>query len=216
MATLYRSPFGRVMSAMARMAWWCHKPIMLYGYKDPASKRFRKFVRISSTVTVVEKQHFSIGDHVWIWHHSILDASGGLEIGEGCQIGAWVGIFTHGSNNALRVLGRRFVEIPHAQREGYVRGPVKIGAYTFVASGVMILPGVTIGKGCIIGPNSIVMSDVPDFSVIATPPGRAVGNTLRTDAALLEKVDFSETYYAPELLPKLRQMIEEARSADKK
>jgi acetyltransferase-like isoleucine patch superfamily enzyme len=204
------------MSAVARLLFRFQKPIMLYGYTDPATRRFRKFVRLSSTASIVQAEKLSIGDYVWVWHHTILDATGGLEIGEGCQIGAWVGLFTHGSNNAIRLLGPGFVHIPNTERQGYIRGPIKIGAYTFISSGAVVLPGVTIGKGCVIGPHSLIMSDVPDYAVIVTPPGRTAGSTLRTDAGLLEKVDFTSTYYAPELLPQLRQMLEEARTAEKK
>ncbi|MBI5387439.1 MAG: acyltransferase [Verrucomicrobia bacterium] len=213
---LYRSPCGQVMSLLARLLCQFHKPLMLYGYTDPATKSFQKYVRMSSTVTIVQAGKLSIGDHVWIWHHSILDATGGLEIGEGCQIGAWVGLFTHGSNNSIRLLGRRFVDIPNAERQGYIRSPIKIGAYTFISSGAVVLPGVTIGKGCVIGPHCLVMSDVPDHAVIVTPPGRVAGNTLQTDARLLDKVDFTATYYDLQLIPQLRQMMNEVRAAEKK
>lgn len=207
---LYRSPCGRVMSVLARLLYRFQKPVMLYGFTDPATKSFRKFVRVSSTATVVQAEKLSIGDHVWVWHNTILDATGGLEIGEGCQIGAWVGLFTHGSNNAIRLLGRRFADIPNAERSGYIRSPIKIGAYTFISSGAVVLPGVTIGKGCVLGPNCLIMSDVPDHAVIVTPPGRVAGNTLQKDARLLEKEDFSVTYYDPELIPQLRQMMRDS------
>ena len=208
---LYRSPCGRVMSVAARLLCRLQKPVMLYGYTDPATKIFRKFVRMSSTVTIVKAENLSIGDHVWVWHHSILDATGGLNIGEGCQIGAWAGIFTHGSHDAIRLLGRSFVDIQNSKRPGYVRKPVKIGSYTFIASGVIILPGVTIGDGCIIGSHCVITSAVPDHSVVVAQAGRTVGNTLRSDAALLQKEDFSATYYDPELISRLRQIIQEGK-----
>ncbi len=213
--TLYRSPCGRLMSAVARLLFRLQKPIMLYGYTDPATRRFRKFVRMSSTATIVETEKLAIGDHVWVWHHTILDATGGLEIGEGCQIGAWVGVFTHGSHDAIRLLGKRFIDLPNTERDGYVRKTVKIAPYTFIASGVVILPGITIGKGCIIGSNCLVMSDVPDHSVMLATPGRVTGNTLRTDAMLLQKHDFAATYYDPDLLLQLRQFIQEGNDGRK-
>jgi len=142
-----------------------------------------------------------------------LDASGGLEIGEGCQIGAWVGIFTHGSNNSIRFLGHRFVDIIKDKRIGYVKKPVRIGEYTFISSGVIILPGVTIGRGCVIGPNCVIMADVPDYSILISTPARVVGTTLVTDSAAMDDLDFQETYYDKELLDQLRALARERKKS---
>jgi acetyltransferase-like isoleucine patch superfamily enzyme len=37
-----------------------------------------------------------------------------------------------------------------------------------------VLPGVTIGKHCVIGANSVVTSDIPDFSVAVGVPARVI------------------------------------------
>ncbi len=39
-----------------------------------------------------------------------------------------------------------------------------IGAGTFIGVNVMLMPGVKIGEGCVIGPSTVVMEDVPDHS----------------------------------------------------
>ena len=96
---------------------------MVYGYWDPGSRCFRKFVRMSSTVTIMNRSKLYVGNDVWVWHHSILDATDGIQIGEGCQIGAWVGIFTHGSENSIRLLGSRFVHIPNTEHPGTLAVP---------------------------------------------------------------------------------------------
>lgn len=192
---LYRSPFGRIMSVLGRGLGLLHRPFMVYGYRDPATGRFRKWTRLSSNVVVLSKHRLAIGDHVWVWHHSILDATEGLTIEEGAQIGAWVGIFTHGSEHAIRLLGRQFVHIPHGERRGYTRGAVTIGAYTFVGAGAVILPGVTIGKGCLIGSGALVMQDIPDYSIAIGSPARVRGSTRDTDSRFFRKYDYSETYF---------------------
>ena len=38
----------------------------------------------------------------------------------------------------------------------------------------MILPGVTIGRGCVVGAGSVVTKNVPDFTVVAGNPARVV------------------------------------------
>lgn len=51
-------------------------------------------------------------------------------------------------------------------------GPVFIGAETWIGIGVCILPNVRIGKHCVIGANSTVTRDIPDYSIAAGSPAR--------------------------------------------
>lgn len=193
------------MSIVASWLARLQRPFMVYGFTDPATGLFRRYVRMGSSVVVVDRERMSIGDHVWVGHQTVLDASGGLEIGEGCQIGVSVRIYTHGSHHAIRLLGRSYVEVPAAERKDLLRRPVRIGAYTFIGAGSVILPGANIGKGCIIGPNSVVMSTVPDFSVMAPPPTRVIGNTLDADAEAFRERDFGATYFDPGMVDELRR-----------
>ncbi len=98
---LYRSPFGRLMSIIARGLAKFQKPFMVYGYYDHNSRMFQKFTRMSSTVTILNKKGLSVGDNVWVWHYTILDATEGLTIENGCQVGAWVGSSTDGSESSI-------------------------------------------------------------------------------------------------------------------
>lgn len=202
---LYRTRFGSVMSTAAYLFSSIQRPFMVYGYYDYSSRKFRKYTRISSTVTIMNKKSLSIGDHVWVWHHSILDATEGLEIHEGCQIGAWVGIFTHGSERSIRLLGNQFVHIPNTKRSGYTRGGVVIGEYTFIGAGSVILPGIRIGKGCLIGTGTLVTKDVPNYSIVVGSPGQVRGSTIDLDKKSFMDDDFSNTYYDPEALAMIKE-----------
>jgi acetyltransferase-like isoleucine patch superfamily enzyme len=51
---------------------------------------------------------------------------------------------------------------------------VRIGAGSFIGTHSMILPDVTIGRGCVIGAGSVVTSDVPDYCVATGSPARVV------------------------------------------
>ena len=200
---LYRSPLGILMSFIAGLYARMLTPFMLYGYFDKPSGKFRKFTRISSNAVIMNKAGLSMGENVCVWHSTILDATEGITIGDGCQIGAWVGIFTHGSEASIRLLGPRFVNIHNSQRLGYTRGSVKIGEYTFIAAGSVILPGVTIGKGCLIGAGTLVSQDVPDYSIVVGSPGKVRGSTLDLDKRYFREHDFSETYYSSEALQRI-------------
>lgn len=205
--TLYRSPAGRIMSMLVTSYARFHKPFMVYGFIDPATRRFRKYTRISSSVHIMNRKALTIGDDVWVWHHTILDATEGLVIEDGVQIGAWVGIFTHGSEYSVRLLGRQFVHIPNTERKGYTRGAVRIGAYSFVGAGSVILPGVQIGKGCLIGTGTVVTKDVPDYSIVVGQPGKVKGSTIDIDQRKFQEEDFSDTYYDTEALKLIKEKL---------
>lgn len=51
---------------------------------------------------------------------------------------------------------------------------VIIGADCKIYNGAVILPGVTIGKHCVVGANSVVTSDVPDYCVVVGSPAYIV------------------------------------------
>ena len=55
--------------------------------------------------------------------------------------------------------------------------PVRIGRGTWVGERVSVLRGSTIGRFCVIGANSVVRGEIPDFSVAVGAPARVVGST---------------------------------------
>jgi acetyltransferase-like isoleucine patch superfamily enzyme len=53
---------------------------------------------------------------------------------------------------------------------------VEIGEGTFLGFGSVVLPNVTIGKHCVIGANSTVTEDIPDYSVAAGSPAVVISH----------------------------------------
>jgi acetyltransferase-like isoleucine patch superfamily enzyme len=192
---IYLSPLGFPISAILSFIGRIFKPFMVYGYYDKSENKFRKFTRISSTALLSDKKKISIGDNCWIWHHSILDGSNGIEIGNGVQIGAWVGVFTHSSHIAIRLHGENYLRVDRDDRVGYIRGPVTIGDYTFIGAGAIILPGVSIGSGCVISAGALVIKDVPDNAIVAGNPARVIGNVMDLDKEFLEIDAVKKDYF---------------------
>jgi acetyltransferase-like isoleucine patch superfamily enzyme len=52
--------------------------------------------------------------------------------------------------------------------------PVRIGAWADIGVNAVILPGVTVGKGAIVGAGAVVTGDVEPFSIVAGVPARLV------------------------------------------
>lgn len=168
-------------------------PKMIRGYRD-ASGAHRERTRISDTVFLYHSEKISISDNVFVWHYTILDGTGGLEIGEGAQIGAWVGVFTHSSHIAIRLYGDHYQEVPESEKKGFLKAPVKIGRYVFVGAGARILPGVTIGDGALISVGSVVSRNVPEFQIVSGSPAEAIGDTRTLDRRYLRDPQIQEWY----------------------
>uniref|UniRef100_UPI003D95FC30 acyltransferase n=1 Tax=Sphingomonas yabuuchiae TaxID=172044 RepID=UPI003D95FC30 len=192
---IYLGPLGRVISFAMRAVASLKRPFMVYGYRDKVSGKFQKLTRISSNVILGDAKNIAIGNNVWIWHHSIIDGSNGVSIGEGSQIGAWVGIFSHGSQISVRLYGDQYIKIPKENRKGYTRGRVTIGRYAFIGAGAKIMPGVTIGDGALIAAGAIVSCDVPDFGIARGSPAKVVGDVRKLDEKFWNDPEIARSYF---------------------
>ncbi|MBT0894920.1 acyltransferase [Geobacter hydrogenophilus] len=127
---------------------------------------------------------FEIEDNVFIGHFNVLDASGGLYIEYGCQLTNFITVQTHSSHISIRLCASNYVDIKDPI--GYVKGTVHIGKFTFVGPHSTIMPGTTIGKGCIVSAHSYLSGNYPDFSVIRGIPAKVVGDTRDIDKSFLQ------------------------------
>src|SRR6478672_11147210 len=60
--------------------------------------------------------------------------------------------------------------------QGIVKGPVRIGPDTWIATKVTILRNTTVGRGCVLGSHAVVKGDIPDFSIAVGAPAKVVKN----------------------------------------
>lgn len=199
---IYFSPFGYLISLAQRVFSVFSRPIMVYGYYNKAKKKYYKATRISSSAVITERDKLDIGDNVWVNHYARIDASGGVMIGNGCQIGYSSMILSHSSHMAIRLNGEQYIHMDVDARKGYIHKEVYIGEYTFIGGHACIMPGVKIGKGCVVGVGSVVTKDVPDYSIVVGAPAKVIGSTLDTDKPFFNDETVKECYYAQNLLKK--------------
>ena len=57
------------------------------------------------------------------------------------------------------------------------------------------MPGVTVGKGCVIGVNSVVTHDIPNYSIAIGSPAKIVGSTKTIDKEFKSHPMAKEFYY---------------------
>lgn len=109
-----------------------------------------------------------------------------VSIGDRCLIGKGSGIVGHYSITIGHDVwtghhvyitdqnhGYENIDIPISQQSQPER-PVVIGDGTWLGFGTVVLPGVTIGKHVVIGANSVVTHDIPDYSVAVGAPAQVV------------------------------------------
>lgn len=105
-----------------------------------------------------------IGRHVYANFNLTLVDDGPIAIGDNTMIGPNVTIATasHPKDAGLRRKGLQF------------NRPVRIGSNCFLASGVIVCPGVSIGDDTIIGAGSVVTRDIPSGVLAFGNPCRVV------------------------------------------
>jgi len=108
----------------------------------------------------------AIGAGTWIGAFTVIDGSGGLTIGEGCDVSSGVHIYTHSSAKRC-VSGRAYPIVD--------RAPVTIGNRVFIGANAVINMGVTIGDEAVIAAGAVVTRDVPPRTVVAGVPARVIG-----------------------------------------
>ena len=106
-----------------------------------------------------------IGNHAWLGPQSYFDARD-LVIEEyvGWGPGAKVLGSTHTGEPA---------DVPVIQTD-LVMKPVRICAWADVGVNAVVMPGITIGKGAIVGAGAVVTHDVAPFAVVAGVPARFI------------------------------------------
>jgi acetyltransferase-like isoleucine patch superfamily enzyme len=110
----------------------------------------------------VRRDGCRIGSNTFINRGCTLDLRGGLEIGENVSISPEVMILTAGH----RMDDPGFpVELKR----------VVISDYVWIGSRAMIMPGVTLGRGCVVAAGAVVTRDVRPLAVVAGVPAREVG-----------------------------------------
>lgn len=154
------------------------------GYRMVFGEAGAPHTRIAPSTCIDGEAGLQLADHVFIGQFNFIDAGAGLIIEEGVQITNFCSILTHSTHNALRVNGRRFAT-QGGMPPGYVRAPVRLGAYSFVGPHSLIEPGAVLGKGAVLCAYSQLRGIAPDFAIMAGQPARQVGDTRERDAALL-------------------------------
>ena len=174
----------RIVHNIKKLIFWC------------VHARYFKQYSFSSTILNILKiqghEHISIGRQtyihkfVWLGAYKIEDTSPELVISDGVCIGN----FNHITCVKKVVIGKNVLtadrvyisdnlhkfsnpNIPILQQGIFVKNEVKIGEGSWIGENVCII-GASVGKNSIIGANSVVTNDIPDYSIAVGAPARVI------------------------------------------
>jgi len=124
--------------------------------------------RMRENAKIISPENFVCGKNVWIGEDAVLDASGGLEIGEHTSVGLSVFIWSHSSHmaniNMANYPNSEFIE----------RKPTKIGNGVFIAGPSVINAGVAIGNRTIVLPMSCITKSFAGNCIIGGSPAKII------------------------------------------
>ena len=119
-----------------------------------------------------------IGNHVDLGHNVSITVNKEVVIEDECNIASGVQIVdsdAHPRNTEDRVKG-----LPPPDDE---IKPVRIGRRAWLSADCKIMKGVTVGEGAVVGAGSIVVTDVPPYSIVMGNPARVVVKDVRAAQA---------------------------------
>lgn len=160
------------------------------------ARKFGNGVQIESGVGFKHLETFEIGDGVFIGAQAYIQGrfDGTTRIGDRVWLGPQAYLDARhlileefvGWGPGAKVLGSSHVGIPVdrpiVQTELEIR-PVHVEAWADIGTGAILLPGVTLGKGCIVGAGAVVTKDVPAFAIVAGVPARFVRQRANDDGS---------------------------------
>lgn len=176
---------NRIYTALFRRVWYTiNKP----RYKKLGAKSF-----IDNSLSIQGFENISLGNNVQVGYKSWLAAVPHTEkkkceliISEGCRIGN----FNHIYATKSIVIGKNVltadkvyisdnlheyedVNLPILHQSIRQINEVEIGDGSWLGENVCVI-GARIGKNCVVGANSVVTKDIPDYCVVVGSPAKII------------------------------------------
>jgi acetyltransferase-like isoleucine patch superfamily enzyme len=139
------------------------EPGVLFKHPETFSLGEGVFIGSQSLIQGRFDGHCRIGNQVWIGPGSYFDARE-LDIGD--HVGWGPGARVLGSTHSGRP-----IDIPIIMTDLRI-DKVKVCDWADIGTNATLLPGVTVGRGAIVGAGAIVTKDVAPFAVVAGVPAR--------------------------------------------
>ena len=138
-------------------------------------------VMLQGPITFHYGRHTTIGKNTFINFNFTCQDDARVTIGENCDFGPNVTIVTP-LHPMLTEERRRLMCADGVARRLCYAKPVTVGSGCWLCANVTVLPGVTIGEGCVIGAGSVVTREIPPHSFAAGNPCRVIRPLTEADS----------------------------------
>ena len=164
----------------ARPRWYVRLLAPLYQHRGAGSKIYGS-VRMDTP----PYRRFSLGRRSVVESYSCINnAVGDVIIGDNTRIGLHntiIGPVTIGSHVNLAqgitvtALNHNFTDpSKRIAQQGVSTKPVTIADDVWIGANAVVLPGVSIGRHCVVAAGAVVSKDVPDNSIVAGVPAKVI------------------------------------------
>lgn len=116
-------------------------------------------VHIGRGVRLQHVRGIEVGSRVFIHRHTELDLRGGIVIGDDVAISPGCRILTADHD-------------PDSPTREYRERTVTIGDRVWLGTGATVLPGTSIGRGCVVGAGAVAHGQLDEFGLYAGSPAR--------------------------------------------
>lgn len=98
--------------------------------------------------------------------YSVFNGGDSIRVGEGSLISGFVYLQTsmHGYRDPAKPV----------QAQGYQHAPVSLGPDCWLGTHVVVLPGVTLGRGTVVGSNAVVNRSCEEYAVLGGVPAKKI------------------------------------------
>lgn len=157
-AVIQYLPHSRFLGIFTRFRVWYLSKVLKVMPNDKNS-------RVETGVYISDARQLKLGKHVRVNERVFLQ--GDISVGDYCMIAPGVAIYTrtHVYDNP---------EVPMTLSGETPIMPVVLEEDVWLGRNVMVLPGVRIGKGSIVGANSIVNKDIEPYSIVGGVPAKLI------------------------------------------
>lgn len=169
---------GRIISGIRAVLLKCRfgelhipslfaKPIKLRGVKHAyIGKRFR--ILNGARFEICDEGKLYIGEDVSVGQNFHIVSGGNETLTIGSHVTISGNVFISNMNHSYEKIN------VHSYEQEHIAKQTSIGDYCFIGYGAVILPGTILGKNVIVGANSVVHGEFPDYVVIAGNPAKII------------------------------------------
>jgi acetyltransferase-like isoleucine patch superfamily enzyme len=121
--------------------------------------------------------NIEVGRHVHIAGNVIIHGGGGVRIKDYAAVAAGTCVYSSSNYYKRGEEPNVFLSMSASapdEMKYVVNKQVTIEEYAFIGLNSVVLPGVRIGRGAIVGANSLVINDIPDYSIAVGSPAKVI------------------------------------------